>query len=476
MLEIKRTLVRKRPSPQCPADEFYDTLATPLQAMNIFHSTPNSNSKKRRKKSQRKGFYHLYALCIVLALLFLSSLCLFVFDVPSSMLSTNLGTRLLSPQFRGSLDHRAASIREFLPSTATSTELFQQYTLQAPLCTAPLTVDDVDFTVVTQLSLNRMWMLKHHCARWPRAISLAVHVGNDTSVTVDRIAEQVLRMGCRLERIHIQTLYGYSDEEYPVNILRNMALAAVTTSHVVYVDVDFWESIDLYDTLLSHKALLAAHAKLALVVPAFQLSRQCRGRLDCRDDNIPKMPHVKEELLDLMIENQADAFDPFNRVGHGSTRYKDWLIQEKEQLLSIECIKSNRYEPYLVFRKCYDLPPFQEAFTGYGKNKMTWVMQLRRTGYQLMQLGGAFLVHYPHLESSARIYWNGGKDGAPLPKPKNPSVDLSTYKRGQVDVTFVAFREWLFRSVPDQAIVPMCEDASDDDARLWIAPKEQMRR
>jgi Glycosyl-transferase for dystroglycan len=210
------------------------------------------------------------------------------------------------------------------------------------------------------------------------------------------------------------------------------------------------------------------------VVPAFQLERQCAGgRHDCREVNVPLMPHSKDELIDLMVAHKANPFDPYNQGGHGSTRYKDWLVQQDDELIPIDCVNSNRYEPYLAFRYCHDLPPFQEAFTGYGKNKMTWLMQLRRTGYQLLQLGGAFVVHYPHLESTARMHWNGGKDGEQLRKPNDPQVDLSAFKRGQIDQTFVNFRNWLAQNIPDEAVLPQCKDALNDDERLWIGNDRQ---
>jgi Glycosyl-transferase for dystroglycan len=516
--EMKLTsAVRKRPSPRSPLDDASfprsgGEIVTPLRA-SLNHSPTNREGIRRKKKSppRRKGFYYLLkqrshwtrALVIVMTLLFLASFGLSFFGVRSLTRSmhpswrrwtgsndaatanppvptTTSWTHVISPKLLRAVSHTSpAHALRGSASWAISTKkkTFQQFTVTAPHCQSDLTADDVDFTVATQLSLNRLWMLEHHCARWTHAISLAVYIGNDTATTVESIADELLHMGCGVasehRALHIQTLAGYSEEEYPVNVLRNMALAAVTTSHVVYVDVDFWESIDLYDTLHQHRLVLASNPKLALVMPAFQLSRQCREWRDCREANIPKMPHVKEELVDLMVEHQANAFDPSNFGGHGSTRYKDWLIQETEDLVPIECVKSNRYEPYLVFRKCYDLPPFQEAFTGYGKNKMTWMMQLRRTGYQFMQLGGAFVVHYPHLDSTARMHWNGGQDGAQLPKPRDPAVDLSAFKRGQIDATFVAFREWLRKEIPDQATVPMCEDALDDDERLWIAPPDK---
>jgi Glycosyl-transferase for dystroglycan len=359
---------------------------------------------------------------------------------------------------------------------------FARFTAKAPSCRTPLAPDQVEFTVVTQLSLNRLWMMQHHCARWKHAISIAVYVGNNEhgssqqqsqSRTPESIRNELVQtMGCTASLLSVQTVAGYSDEEYPVNVLRNTALAAVQTSHVVYVDVDFWESTSLFDQLQRHVEVLASDPKLALVLPAFAMARQCREYEDCREDNVPRMPHTKNDLIDLLLDHQASAFDPSNAGGHGSTRYKEWLVQGDDELLPIECIQSNRYEPYLVVRHCHDLPPFQPAFTGYGKNKMTWMMQLRRTGYKFWQLGGAFVVHYPHLDSTARLHWNGGADGAQLKKPRSEgaAVDWAAYKRGQIDQTFVAFRQWLTRTVPDEAVVPLCENALNDDERLWIDP------
>ena len=83
------------------------------------------------------------------------------------------------------------------------------------------------------------------------------------------------------------------------------------------------------------------------------------------------MPTTRSELFALIRQKQASTFDPTNRGGHGSTKYITWRDQDTGTLVDLKCIKSNRFEPYLAFRYCADLPPFQERFTGYGKNKMT---------------------------------------------------------------------------------------------------------
>ena len=313
--------------------------------------------------------------------------------------------------------------------------------------------------------------MEYHCQRWNDAgpISVAVFTNRTMQQVQDELTGQ---LGCSADLLTVHTVApntDLSEEDYPVNLLRNTALSSVQTSHVVYVDIDFWESTNLPDTLQHHTELLASDPRTALVLPAFQLNRQCRQWRECPEDNIPVMPTSKKELLDLVYQQRASTFDPTNVGGHGSTRYIDWFDQTADELVPIECFKSNRYEPYLVFRYCHDLPPFQEAFTGYGKNKMTWVMQLRRMGWKFEQIGESFIVHYPHLDSKARMHWNGGKNGVQLQRPKaSMHVDWLAFKRGQIDHTFADFRKWLHRNVADESVVPMCSDALNDDVRLWI--------
>jgi hypothetical protein len=243
-----------------------------------------------------------------------------------------------------------------------------------------------------------------------------------------------------------------------------MALTKVQTTHVAYVDVDFWESTDLHTNLmrLHVRQALAMDPKAALVMPAFQMLRQCKDLREFENS----IPRILAGIVVWLFHKNATQFDPSNRGGHGSTRYRDWMDQT-EELLPISCVLSNRYEPYLVVRYCRDLPPFQTAFSGYGKNKMTWVMQLVRSGYSFWQLGESFLVHYPHLDSSARMLWNGGPHGEQLSKPQPGSI-ITDYKRFQTDQTFIAFRDWLDDNIPDKTRIPKCDEAMDDDAKLWI--------
>jgi len=353
----------------------------------------------------------------------------------------------------------------------------------APPCTQ-LDPDDISYTLVTQLSYDRLWMMKQHCERWgPHPISVVIY----TDESLAQLTEKLVSLGCDVMQLTVQTLSksAYDPEEYPVNVMRNMAMSAVKTTHIMYADADFWEITNLFDVLnmASVRKEFAADHKLAAVVPAFMVKRQCEEYRDCREENLAKMPNTTQQIFELVMDHQAGAFDPTNRGGHGSTAYGKWYKQHEGELYDIPCFKSNRYEPYLALRYCEDLPPFQEQFTGYGKNKMTWVMQLRRQGWDFSQLGRIFLVHYPHLDSKARLKWNEGpkkifeevkEDKEKRRRRPNEltDVDWNTFVRGRMDQLYLDFRDWLDKEIPDNARVKLCEDANDDDKMLWVNKKE----
>jgi hypothetical protein len=323
-------------------------------------------------------------------------------------------------------------------------------------------------------------MMEYHCQRWTQKMSIAILSKQTHKHVMDRLVE----LGCRRDQVTLSVLDAnkYYENDYPVNVLRNLAFSQVKTSHVVYVDVDFWESDSMYEVLMGDdiRTELANDHQLALVLPAFQLHRQCKEWRECPEDSIPRMPHSVQELVDMIVHKRGSMFDPYNKDGHGSTLYKEWSHQSSGELLELDCLKSNRYEPFLVVRYCHELPPFQEQFSGYGKNKMTWMMQLTRMGYRLSQVGGVFLVHYPHLDSKSRMTWNeapealidttdkGEKRVRRPQKEEAVSIDFENFKRGQVDKTFAEFRKWLQANIPDQRRLQKCVDATDDDARLWI--------
>lgn len=63
-----------------------------------------------------------------------------------------------------------------------------------------------------------------------------------------------------------------------------------------------------------------------------------------------------------------------------------------------------------------------------------------------------------HGASAADLFAKGDKS----------KIDWSTFKRARVDALFLDFKEWLDGTVEDESRVSLCEDALNDDVRLWV--------
>jgi len=266
-------------------------------------------------------------------------------------------------------------------------------------------------------------------------------------------------------------------------------MSAVQTSHMMYVDMDFWVSTELYDLLLTQhvRQQLAHDPKLAVVIPAFQLSPDTNCQPNCTavyKDRMPSTPSDIQNLQHVTATTRGNKTLPAvgmfeihtNPTGHNTTNYNAWFRQTPGSLLSIPCFHSGVYEPYVALRYCEQLPPrFPEQFTGYGKNKISWIWHLRRLGYVFQQLGGAFVVHFPHEHSKSKQRWSRLPKGLDDTKENpfhsnkvNITKEVLSLKRVQMDEIFVRFRNWLWTTYPSTEVrTPRCDSWTDNDSKLW---------
>ena len=173
------------------------------------------------------------------------------------------------------------------------------------------------------------------------------------------------------------------------------------------------------------------------------------------------MPANFAQLRKCVISKDCKIFDMKNVHGHGTTDYKSWVAQTSKDLRPIPCFKSNRYEPYLVLRHCptstlheaYQLPgrearmqtlppPFDERFTGYGKNKISHIVMLRYSGYKFSVVPTSFVIHVPHALGKAKGDWM--KEGSEF--------------RQQVDAIYDGLLEDVRGCCKPQVHTKICED------------------
>jgi hypothetical protein len=97
----------------------------------------------------------------------------------------------------------------------------------------PLEVDEIDFTFATQVSVDRLNMMEHQCCLWghKRHISIAVYTNN----TKTFIKKELSCLGCHPLTTYVEVLdpEPYPIGSYPINKLRNIAMANVHTSHAM---------------------------------------------------------------------------------------------------------------------------------------------------------------------------------------------------------------------------------------------------
>ncbi len=326
-------------------------------------------------------------------------------------------------------------------------------------------------TIVTQTSIDRLWIVHETCAnRWRKdpivAVVFVPHSAQNVAENAQRKNEQELDsqsekllQDCpnltlvRYEADHIESLKG----RYPVNRLRNVGLDLVRTSHVLVMDVDLVPSRDLGNIVGTairntnnnnndNNNDNTSHRK-ALVVPAFEKKapQSCDDAIDkgsCLSKFLKQdgafLPRTFSELQECYNTEDCVVFQSeYNWDGHSTTRsdrwmQKDWYESdgndEQKNYKRIPCFHTARYEPYVVVEWCPITnnnndndnfskpisPYYDERFYGYGKNKIELVSHLRRSNVKFEILPEGFLVHNPHPESSTKDVWLNKEDTSDL--------------------------------------------------------------
>lgn len=313
-------------------------------------------------------------------------------------------------------------------------------------CPEDLSSTDIKTTLVIQSSLERVWILEETCRRWKSPIVVAIHAPHGT---VDE-HPSIVSAKEKCPNLTVLLLRASKDATtwaYPVNRLRNMALDAVQTSHILVADVDFVPSVHLDETIRTtieeQEPLVDASHLEAMIVPAFERvpPEPCSMEHDCSiylKSNASFIPQTLEELRACTVKKECSVFQRSNNwEGHYSTRSESWLKEDwyeaevnsttsnttervvAKRIRTIKCFDSLRYEPYVVLRWCPIsanttdkeslvpvAPYYDERFYGYGKNKIQLISHLRFKGYHFSVLPKGFITHNPHIESAAKATWN----------------------------------------------------------------------
>ncbi|CAK0898505.1 unnamed protein product [Prorocentrum cordatum] len=219
------------------------------------------------------------------------------------------------------------------------------------------------------------------------------------------------------------------DRLYPVNALRNAALAAARAELVLLLDVDFVPSAGLYPALagspgLLREALGGGSGPLrgparALVVPAFEVHGG-RGRARA-------LARSGDAVRAACRAGEAEGFhvSHFPR-GHSATDFERWLrgpalgadvcgpagrlSSRSHGVDGYRAAYEEYFEPYVVAARRL-VPAYDERFRGYGLNKISHLYEMSARGFEfyVAEHPDAFVVAEEHPKSSSwsSVYGTG---------------------------------------------------------------------
>ena len=295
-----------------------------------------------------------------------------------------------------------------------------------------------DVTLITQTSTDRLFFFQHTSKRWMGPMSVAVFFPDNL-----QDGDQIKREMFHLDRIHYE-FFVPKVNEYPYNTLRNIAIDHVNTTHYFVCDMDLWPADNLYATLVTLPEPFLQDDWLALIIPAFEyrLSIPCNSFQNCVNKVAKKIPHNKKDLRQCL---RAKDCKPF-RAGQGvhDYHYSRWMDRPETTSVSmVNCFKSDRQEPYVMVKRSPHLPRFYEAFVNYGKDKISWIENLRYIGYKFGVVTQSFATDIPHPKSTwfndwAKTMKNEGRSAIPSEK-----VYAIFYKQ--------------LRQDPDRSVVHFCD-------------------
>ncbi|XP_021540454.1 LARGE xylosyl- and glucuronyltransferase 2 isoform X3 [Neomonachus schauinslandi] len=237
-----------------------------------------------------------------------------------------------------------------------------------------------DVTLVAQLSMDRLQMLEALCRHWPGPMSLALYLTDAEAQQFLRFVEASAVLSAR-QNVAYHVVYR-EGPLYPVNQLRNVALAQALTPYVFLSDIDFLPAYSLYDDLRAsiEQLKLGSERRAALVVPAFET-------LHYRFS----FPSSKAEVLALLDSGLLYTFRYHEwPQGHAPTDYARW--REAQTPYRVQWAAD--YEPYVVVPR--DCPRYDPRFVGFGWNKVAHIVELDAQEYELLVLPEAFTIHLPH--------------------------------------------------------------------------------
>jgi hypothetical protein len=226
-------------------------------------------------------------------------------------------------------------------------------------------------------NISDLPLLENIMKLWPGKVSLCVYV-HITQLYEKNLKHIQYYRDFYNKRVTI-TLYS-SQDNYPVNILRNRAVQRVTTELALSSDIYTLPSPRLYDYIftLNYEELEKKSNSVVYTLPVFI------SNLQIRSENIPDSKN--DILRDI---NSGLLVDKLAQDNYSMMNGTSWF--NINEMVKVE---SNAWkEPYLLVNLKH-VPLFDERVT-YREDPLQWNSHLSLLGYDFYILPEHFVIQFP---------------------------------------------------------------------------------
>ncbi|KAK8796649.1 hypothetical protein WA588_000777, partial [Blastocystis sp. NMH] len=265
-----------------------------------------------------------------------------------------------------------------------------------------------DVTLVTTGSMVRSIVMPIVASRWNGPIVFVMYLKEEELDGFNSFLQQKNSSILCHDRIRI---YSYVVSEgtffyknFPINILRNIGIHHVRTSHFLMLDIDMWMSENSYERILALPPEIKNDPKTAVVVPAFFHTGWSIFNGTFQEQLQSVLHRIPFSMQDLIQCNNKRKCS--NVKKHLFTHYytpDSWLHDKRKGIYTpyynITCWKNPYQEPYLIVHRDDNMTRFHEGFINYGYNKISYVETLRLGGYRFVLGGDFYAFDLPHLPS-----------------------------------------------------------------------------
>jgi hypothetical protein len=258
-------------------------------------------------------------------------------------------------------------------------------------------------TLVTQMDRSRLPKLDALVSVWDGPISCAVYVPPDIDAKehLESLADYHQKRELISRYVSLHTVIDLRQKPkaksqkllFPMNVLRNVAMANVETDYVLYIDADFLPSHGAREYLDSAVAKSSVshllRSKQVLVIPAFE-------RYQSTEAPPGRTPWTVSRLFQEINDVQTVPFHMKGYFpGHAWTNFPKWVeVSQEKDPNPYKVSWHPGFEPYYLALAA-SLPQAYEGFLGFGYNKVCWVQEVACT-HDFWVIPRVFVVHYNH--------------------------------------------------------------------------------